>query len=164
MEIDAAINPGNSGGALINLKGEIIGINSAGIEGAQGINYAISVATARHVYSDLVEGRGAGHHPYVGVIVDDNVVAIPGEPFGLLLSGAEIIVVDPKGPSAAAGLKFGDVVTKFNGQSIGSASDFIRILWRLDIGAKATLVIKRGSSEMTVEITMPRRPATSDFV
>ncbi len=164
MEIDAAINPGNSGGALINLKGEIIGINSAGIEGAQGINYAISVATARHVYTDLVGGNGPGHHPYVGLVVDDNIEPLPGEPFSVRLNGAEIVEIDADGPADVAGLRFGDVVTKFNGQTIVSASDFIRILWRLDIGDKATLVVKRGSAEITVEITMPRRPADSLYV
>ncbi len=164
MEIDAAINPGNSGGALINLKGEIIGINSAGIEGAQGINYAISVATARHVYTDLVGGNGPGHHPYIGVVVDDNIEPLPGEPFSVRLNGAEIVEIDAGSPAEVAGLRFGDVITKFNGQTIVSASDVIRILWRLDIGDKATLVVKRGSAEITVEFTMPRRPVDSLYV
>jgi len=163
MEIDAAINPGNSGGALINLKGELIGINSAGIEGAQGINYAISVATARHIYTDLVRGE-IGHHPFVGVIVDDNFEAIPGDPFGTVLNGAEVVDLDSTGPAAKAGFKFNDVVVSINGQAVTSAADFIRIIWRLDVGDKATFVVKRGGAQVTIEVAMPKRPADSSFI
>ena len=164
MEIDAAINPGNSGGALVNLKGELVGINSAGTDTAQGINYAISVATAKHVYEDLVEHGQGGHHPFLGLIVDDNIEKIPGELFASVINGAEVTFLDPTGPATKAGIKEGDVVMKFNGQTIGSASDFIRTLWRLDVGDKATLLIKRGGLELIVEIIMPIRPAGTEFI
>ncbi|MEL7561927.1 trypsin-like peptidase domain-containing protein [Dehalogenimonas sp. 4OHTPN] len=163
MEFDAAINPGNSGGALINLKGELVGINSAGLDTAQGINYAINVATAKHVYNDLVQGE-VGHHPYLGIMIDDNIQVIPGEPFAAALVGAEILDLDPQGPAAKSGLRPFDVIIKFNGQTVSSASDVIRFLWRLDVNERVTIVIKRGAGELTFEFNAPKRPFNSRFI
>ncbi len=70
IQTDAAINPGNSGGPLVNLAGEFIGLNSAGVLGAENIGFAIHVATARHIFEDLVE-FGESHHPFLGATVAD---------------------------------------------------------------------------------------------
>jgi serine protease Do len=72
--------------------------------------------------------------------------------------------IDAAGPAAKAGLKLDDVIVKLNGQTIGSASDIIRLLWRMDVGSKATLVVKRGATELTITIDLPRRPADTSFI
>lgn len=162
IQTDAAINPGNSGGPLVNLDGEVIGINSAGVSDAQGIGYAINVGTARHIFEDLVQ-YGKPHHPYLGV----NVVDITQDRARLLdcgcITGAIISRIEASSPVSSAGLRTNDIISSIAGHEIASVSDFIRQLWRQDAGDTVEVTFWRNGTTMKVNITLAERPQTKAF-
>ena len=164
IQTDAAINPGNSGGPLINLSGEVIGVNSAATLGAQNIGFAINVATAGHAFGDLVK-YGRGHHPYLGILVDDYIETAPGgEPGVSQLAGAVITEIDPVGPSYQAGLMQGDVILMMDSTDITSSSDLIRLLWRHEVNDTVALMVQRGRAQTSIIVTMPLRPPDSRYL
>jgi len=164
IQTDAAINPGNSGGALINLNGEVIGINSAGTFSAQNISFAINVATARHIYEDLVQ-FGEARHPYMGLFVNDYFEEICGKQGCVEQQvGALITEIEVPGPTFTAGLRLGDVVISMDGEDIYSAADFIRTLWRYDTGDTVSITLLRDTMEIEITLTLPARPTESNYL
>ncbi|AII61243.1 trypsin-like peptidase domain-containing protein [Dehalococcoides mccartyi] len=162
IQTDAAINPGNSGGPMINLTGEIIGINSAGILDAQNMGFAINVATAEQIYESLV-ADGSVSHPYLGIDVDDYYDDIPGFSGATESNGVEVLDVEHGSPADLAGLRDGDVIYQFDGKAVTSFSDLLRILWRMESGETVVLQIKRGGVERTITIFLEDRPSSSYF-
>jgi serine protease Do len=160
IQTDAAISPGNSGGPLINLSGEVIGINSAGIDIGQNLNYAISMATAGHVFEDLVT-FGHAHHPYLGVFLVDNYEFSPGGGQLALAYGALITEVESGGPADLGGLESGDIIVALDGIATLSVSDFIKLLWRQHSGDTVTLTVQRGTSEIEISVLLEERPDDS---
>lgn len=156
IQTDAAINPGNSGGPLVNLSGEVVGINSADAAG-ENIGYAINVATARHCFEDLVR-YGKPHHPYLGIDVRDitppmaNRMALPQR------TGAVITTVQAGGPAEQAGLTTRDVITALNGVEVKFSADLVRELWRLDVGDTVTVTLRRGALASDTTIVLGERP------
>ena len=117
LQTDAPINPGNSGGPLINLKGEVIGINTAIISSGQGIGFAIPSNMAKKITSQLKE-KGKVSRGWIGVSVQSVTPEI-AQAFGLKeTQGALVGGVVPGGPADAAGLKRGDVIISFDGKEI----------------------------------------------
>jgi S1-C subfamily serine protease len=129
VQTDAALNPGNSGGALVSTRGEVIGINTAMISGAQGICFAVAANTARYVLGELVR-HGRVRRAFLGLSAQ--TTAIPRRFADLLqrseASGAIISTVEKGGPADQAGLKAGDLVLAADGAVIGGIDDLIRIL------------------------------------
>jgi serine protease Do len=121
IQTDAAINPGNSGGPLVNLKGEVIGINTAISGVAQNIGFAIPVDTVRQV-ADALVADGKIDRPWIGLGIGQLSPAL-AESLGLPANTEGVVVsqVAPNGPSARAGLKQGDVIQRVNGQRITEA-------------------------------------------
>lgn len=163
IQTDAAINPGNSGGPMINLQGQIIGINSAGILDAQNMGFAISVATARHIYESLV-ADGSYSQPYLGIDIDDYYDDISGFPGAEASTGVEVLDVESGSVAALAGLRDGDVIYKFNGQAVTSFSDLLRFLWRMNAGDTVVLETERNGIERTITITLDERPLSSYYI
>jgi serine protease Do len=161
IQTDAAISPGNSGGPLINTSGEVIGINSAGISSGQNLNYAISMATAGHVFEDLVT-FGQVHHPYLGIFIDDNFEFLRG---GVIqIDGTLITEVEPGSPADISGLIELDVITGFGEDDIYSSADLVKILWRSHSGDTITLIVKRGGVEMSINVLLTERPDDSGYL
>jgi serine protease Do len=115
IQIDAAINPGNSGGPLVNLAGEVIGINSAGLGEAQNINFAINVATARRVFEDIMQ-HGRVIRPYLGAVLNDITPAVACEYCLAERVGTIVVSVEPGEPADLAGLREDDIIVKFGGE------------------------------------------------
>jgi serine protease Do len=157
IQTDAAINPGNSGGPLINLAGEVIGINSAGTIQAQNIGFAINIATARHVFENLVQ-YGRAFHPYLGATLEDITPSTACELCLTQRIGTVITDVEPGGPADLAGLQQNDVIVRFAEEEITSTANLIRVLWRHEAGDVVGVVFWRGETEMTVDITLAQRP------
>jgi serine protease Do len=157
IQTDAAINPGNSGGPLINLEGEVIGINSAGAQQAQNINYAINVSTARRVFEDLVE-YGRVIRPYLGAYLDDITPSVACEFCLEKRVGAVVIYVTPGSPADRAGIHQHDVIVRFGGEEITSATSVLRELWQHEVGDSIEVIFWRGEVEMETAITLAEQP------
>lgn len=146
IQTDAPINSGNSGGALVNMRGEVIGINTAiattGMNGNIGVGFAISSNRAKSVTDALIAGREVTH-PYIGVQITDDEDG-----------GALIREVVPGGPADQAGLTAGDVVTKIDDRPIRGTEDLIGIVQSSTVGEELTLTIRRNGSERTVTVTV----------
>jgi serine protease Do len=163
IQTDAAISPGNSGGPLINSSGQVIGINSAGIDIGQNLNFAISIATAGHVYEDLVT-FGEAHHPYLGVFLQDNLEFIPGDLFTAQITGARITGVDFGSPASLSGLRLNDIIIALNNDEVSSTADLIKLLWRQHGDESIALTIQRSSGEVTINILLEERPDNSEYI
>lgn len=156
IQTDASINPGNSGGALVNLKGQIVGINTAIIApsgGNVGIGFAIPINMARDIMEQLIK-YGTIHRGQLGVYIQDLTPAL-AKAFGIhVYKGAVVTQVIPNSPAAKAGLKVGDVVTEANGQPIGNAADLRNAVGLLRIGQTITLKILRNGRPETIHATI----------
>jgi serine protease Do len=150
IQTDASINPGNSGGPLLNVHGELIGVNVAIRAGAQGIGFAIPVDTMIRVAGGLLAGRGRGSSAS-GLLVKDEVQTGHEEP-----PQRTVLVdrLDPNGAAAKAGLKRGDVLLKVGDVSVASSLDVERGLLDHTSGEKVTLLVRRGDSEQKVELAV----------
>jgi serine protease Do len=157
IQTDAAVNPGNSGGPLINSAGDVIGINSAGLSQAQNINFAINIGIARHVFEDLIQ-FGQSHHPYLGATLEDVTPSMEAEISTTPRVGAVITDIEPGGPAEQAGLQKEDIIIRFNGNTITSVSEFVKVLWRNDVGDLASLGIWRDKEEIEIDVTLGQRP------
>lgn len=157
IQTDAAINPGNSGGPLVNLAGEVIGINSAASFEAQNIGFAINVGIARHVFNDLVQ-FGRSHHPFLGATLEDITPSMARETSMTYRVGAVVTDVEPGGPAALAGLQPDDIIIRFDKDEITSVADLIKALWRHEVGDTVPVVFLRDEREVVSDVTLGQRP------
>ena len=157
LQTDAAVNPGNSGGPLVNMKGQIIGINTAIVGPTyQGISFAIPSDMVREVYDQLVRS-GKVARGWLGVSMKD-LSAQEAERRGV--SGVLVTRVLPDSPAAEAGIEPGDVITKFNGKPVNGAADLgLAVAW-FKIGGKATVTVKRGDGTREFKVIIAQRPDT----
>lgn len=159
IQTDAAINPGNSGGALVNLDGELIGVNTAIASrsgGYQGIGFAIPVSTVRNVVSDLLE-YGEVRRGWLGVSIQE-VNSELAEQFDLNNeSGVLLADILPGSPAESEGLLRGDVVTEIDGIPFESLSEFRNTIADLDPGTETLLTVIRGGNERTVSVRLGSR-------
>ena len=161
IQTDAAINPGNSGGALINARGELIGINTAilsgGSGGNQGVGFAIPINLARYVMGQILK-YGKVTRGWLGVGIQD-VSAPVAKTYGVPANqGAIISDVEPNGPGAKAGLQRGDVITQLNGQPVQGANDLKLKIGELRPGTTAHLKILRDGKPQDVSLTLGQQP------
>jgi Do/DeqQ family serine protease len=166
IQTDAAINPGNSGGALINARGELIGINTAILSGSganAGVGFAIPINMARNVMDQLMKS-GKVVRGYMGAMlqnVDPNVAKAFGLPSGT--AGAAITSVDPGTPADKAGLKQGDVITALNNEPI---ADMAQLRLRIASFPPATTVhlhVFRDGKPQDVNVTLAERPSDKEL-
>lgn len=156
IQTDVAINPGNSGGPLINMRGEVIGINSqiySRSGGFMGISFAIPIDEASRVAEQLrVSGRV--QRGRIGVQIDQ-VTRDVAESIGLgRAQGALVRSVESGSPADKAGIEAGDIITKFNGQTIDRASDLPRLVGNTKPGSRANMTVFRRGSTRDLPITV----------
>jgi len=150
IQTDALINPGNSGGPLFNMRGEVVGVNSAVISNAQGIGFAVPINMVKDLLPNLLD-NGHVERGWLGM----TVVEEPGK------HSAQVVDVYPGGPAAAAGLRSSDRVTTINGRPVDS---YLQLLRKISLLAPGTLVrmgVQRGTAarEFTARVTeRPVRP------
>jgi len=158
IQTDAAINSGNSGGALINIEGEVIGINSASLSqetGAQGISFAISARLATEVLRQIVE-YGSVRRGWLGAIVNDPpLVMLEGEDQP---GGVQIWQVYRGGPAWESGLRRGDILLSADGVPVDSAREFTLAVAELSPGARIELVASRNGQRFTTSVTLIQQP------
>ncbi len=153
LQTDAPINPGNSGGPLVNLKGEVIGINTAIIASGQGIGFAIPSNMAKSVISQLRE-KGKVTRGWIGVSIQ-NLTPDLAQAMGLKGSkGALVSDVAPGGPAASAGMRRGDVITSFDGRDVKDATDLPLMVAETPVGKTVAVKILREGRELDLKITI----------
>ena len=162
LQTDAAINPGNSGGPLVNLEGEVVGINTAinsTSGGNQGIGFAVPVNVAKWVSSQLLKD-GKVHRAYLGVGIQPVTQDLAGQ-FGLKTpSGALVTDVFPDSPAAKAGIQPQDVIVEFAGSPIAHAGQLPAIANRTPIGSKQSVVVLRDGKRVELTMTVREKPAS----
>jgi putative serine protease PepD len=149
IQTDAAINPGNSGGPLLNMSGEVIGVNSqieSGSGGNDGVGFAISSNTVRSVVSQLLRS-GKVVHAYLGISVQAPAKG----------GGAEVASVVAGSPASDAGLQSGDVITSFGGETITSPDDLTSAVNAKQPGEKVAVTYTRDGSTKTTGVTLGKR-------
>ena len=149
IQTDASINPGNSGGPLLNIKGELIGINTAIYGKAQGIGFAIPVERARRVMKDLVS-YGVVRTPWVGLVVQELTPAL-AQHFGTK-RGVVVAEVEDASPAAGAGVVRGDAITRVDGRDIHSREEFEQRVGDHAEGDRITLTRRRDGRDEDVRL------------
>lgn len=172
IQTDAAINPGNSGGPLLNQRGEVIGMNTAIIGGAQGLGFAIPINTAQRIADQLI-AKGKVDHPYLGIqmttltpeikkqINSSNETDINVQDD----EGVLVVRVMKNSPAASAGLKVGDVIKKINGQSVKTADEVQQAVDRAAIGGNLQVELRRGGQTTALTVqpgAFPAKTAQND--
>jgi len=164
IQTNAAINPGNSGGPLLNLKGEIVGINTAAPvdpesqSAAQGIGFAISIDQAKPIIQTLMSGKSIVP-PYMGILPETLTPGLAAQYNLSTDTGVLIRTVEPNSAAANAGWKAGDIITQMDGTKISSLADLQAVLNRHKPGdtVAATLVTTQGQTQQT-NITFGQPP------
>jgi len=159
IQTDASINPGNSGGALVNTRGELIGINTAILSrsgGNQGVGFAVPVDLVRHVMTQLKE-NGAVTRARLGVYFQELTPKLASALGVQASKGAVVTEIVPNGPASKSGLRKDDVITALNGQAIDGRS-LRNAVGSMMPGSTINLKVLRGSSERNYSVTLDRMP------
>jgi len=158
IQTDAALNPGNSGGPLVSSRGEVIGINTAVILGAQGICFAVAANTANFVLGELVR-HGRVRRAFIGISAQQTAIPRRLRHAAGLAQGSAVMVaaVEPGSPADQAGLKAGDIVLSLDGTTITGADDLIRILASDKIGRSAELEVLRSGHRQRLSVVPGER-------
>lgn len=164
VQHDAAINPGNSGGPLVNMEGEVVGVNTLGIpvgEGGlpvQGLFFAIPSNTVEQITEQLIE-TGEVVYPYLGIQAVEPVTEEIAAQAGLAVDhGALVTGLDPGGPAMTAGVQEGDVILSVGGQTIDQTTSLTEALFEYEPGETVPVELQRGDETVEVEIELGERP------
>jgi len=169
IQTDAAINPGNSGGPLLNERGEVIGINTAIIDGAQGLGFAVPINTAKKIGDQLIS-TGKVEHPYLGVqmatITPDLKKKLNGDPNSPVNvqedQGILVLKVMENSPAAQAGIRAGDVIQKIGSTTVTTADTVQSTVEASKIGEDLPIEVRRNGQTLTIGVkpgVLPAQPA-----
>jgi serine protease Do len=150
IQTDAAINPGNSGGPLLNVRGQVIAMNTAIIRGAQGLGFAIPINTVQRIAQQLI-ATGKVDHPYLGVQMvtltpesKERIKNIVGDRLNLTADdGVLLVEIVPRSPASVAGLRVGDVIKSINSQPVTKIEDVQKLVENSKIGTKLPIKVER---------------------
>lgn len=160
LQTDASINPGNSGGPLFNMNGEVIGVNTAIRRDGQGIGFAVPIDMVKQVIPQLRD-KGYVSRGYLGAGIQEMDAALAAS-FGVEEhTGVLIGSVDADGPAAAAGLRPGDIVTRFNGKRTRTTRDLLLAVAGSRPGQQATAEVIRDNKRTRISVAVAERPDTS---
>ncbi len=164
IQTDAAINPGNSGGPLLNMQGQVVGVNSAiarlpsasgtDTSGSIGLGFAIPSDQVRRTVEQLIR-YGKAEHPVIGVRLDTQY---DGE--GVKIAGSGDQPVTPGGPADKAGLKAGDVIVAFEGRPMTEPDELVVAIRSKAVGDEVTLKVRRGTQEFDAKMTLQKAPSS----
>ncbi|CDN15344.1 serine proteinase [Richelia intracellularis] len=159
LQTDAAINPGNSGGPLLNIRGQVIGMNTAIIRGAQGLGFAIPINTVKRISQQLIT-KGRVDHPYLGIVMATLNKELK-ERLRTELNGFDIetdkgvllVRVVSRSPAAIAGLRAGDVIKSINNNSVTNTEQVQKIVEKSRVGEALTVRIQRREETRKLSVT-----------
>lgn len=162
VQTDAAINPGNSGGPLLDLRGEVVGVNTAMARGAENIGFAIPIEKAKR---DIESVKAVGRiiYPFLGiryVVISRELQQkekLPVDYGALLVKGDGEPAIVPGSPAERVGLKEGDIILEFNGERIEPPRTLAALIQKYQVGDTVTLKVLRGKDTLTVSVTLEER-------
>jgi len=163
IQTDAAINPGNSGGPLVNMRGEVVGVNTAGLSGSggqpvQGIFFAVSSQVGEPIVRALIES-GKVERGFLGVELV-SITADTARAQNLKVKeGAGLRAVTPGSPAEKAGLRVGDIIIKVGDHEVKNLGDVTNALARYKPGQTVKVQVSRSGNTLTVDVTLGERPA-----
>lgn len=157
IQTDAAINQGNSGGPLINLNGEVVGINTARNSQGEGIGFAVSAFTVIPVVSSIVE-NGRAIFGWIGVGVTDVTPILAAQQDLGTNRGVFVTNLTPDGPASQSGIRIGDIITAFNNIEVKNVKQLQKVVRGYEIGTKAELKVIRGERNHNLLITIEEQP------
>ena len=163
IQTDAAINRGNSGGALINSRGELVGINSAIYSetgGYQGIGLAVPSNVVRNIMEELIRNGVIRRGTIYGITLQPMTERIARQLGAPDARGVLVTRVDARSEAATAGLRPGDIILELNGKTIDGANNFLRLLGAAEVGSTATLTILRDGRRATVRVPIEEERPT----
>nr|WP_250160127.1 trypsin-like peptidase domain-containing protein [Caloranaerobacter azorensis] len=158
IQTDASINPGNSGGPLLNSRGEVIGINTAKIQSAEGLGFAIPINTAKPIIQQVIK-KGTFKTVFMGIVGVD--LEKYERALGIDLkadSGVIVIEIAENSPADRAGMRAGDVLLKINGEEVLSMSHLRGLLYKYKPGDKINIEVMRNGKIVNLELTFEARP------
>ncbi len=155
IQTDAAINPGNSGGALVNAKGQVVGINTIKVSasGYEGMGFAIPSNEVKIIVADL-EQYGKVLRPALGVGIVRDITPELAKYNNLSVDYGVLVVPQQGGPAAKAGMEQYDIITAVNGEKIESGSQLQQIVFAMKIGDMVTVTVQRGTKQLQFEVTL----------
>ena len=163
IQTDASINPGNSGGPLVNVNGEVIGVNTAIDARAQGIGFAIPIDSVKKIVAQLKK-HGGVKRPFIGVELGDIRSARNARVHGLPnTKGALVTRVSPGTPAFSAGLKSYDFITKVNKRKVSSSSDLINTISDFTVGEKVSITLIRKSKVKKISLRLGDHPENTQL-
>jgi len=163
IQTDAAINHGNSGGPLVNMQGQVVGINSAGDDNAQNIGFAIAIDSVKQTIADA-EKNPLGVSAYLGVITRSVTSDLAFQLNLTVQDGAYVVDTPSDAPAQAAGINAGDVIVSIDGHTVASADDVGRILEGLRAGQKVPVqIVGTDGTRRTIDVTLAARPGPAEL-
>jgi S1-C subfamily serine protease len=153
IQSDAALNPGNSGGPMINTDGEVIGVNTAIIQGAQGLSFSVDINTAKEIASQLIK-NGKVFKAYLGMAMQE----VPINPKILRhyhlpnQKGLFVVSIEPNSPAALSQIKEGDIITSFNGKTMNNTQELFKELTKKEILNMTDVTVIRHTELLNVNI------------
>jgi Do/DeqQ family serine protease len=157
IQTDASINPGNSGGPLLNIYGEVIGINTAIVASGQGIGFAIPATMAKPIIEQIIN-KGKVDRSWIGVGIQDLTPELAKSMGVKVDHGVVVNKIYPNSPAQKYGLKEGDIIIKCNNESISSASDLQKVVISSKVGSEIRLTVIRDGKEIILKVITEKMP------
>lgn len=157
IQTDASINPGNSGGPLLNIRGQVIGINTIKVTSAEAIGFAIPIDVAKPIIHHFVE-EGSFTTPYIGVVGFDREMASYYSRNNYIQEGIYVVEMDRRGPAYKAGIRIDDIITMVGNQKVNKMLDLRKAIYSYRVGQSVDITIIRNDRKMTVNMTLVEKP------
>ncbi|MEW6242877.1 MAG: trypsin-like peptidase domain-containing protein [Bacillota bacterium] len=156
IQTDAVINPGNSGGPLVNMEGEVIGINTLKLLSGEGMGFAIPINTAKPIIQELIE-KGRVSRAWMGVWVAEKEIAAT---YGIYFErGLYVARVGDGSPAQKAGIREGDIILKIGAQDVNSFEDLKAILQKHKPNERLTVIVQRNNTSVSIEVVLGEMPS-----
>jgi len=160
IQTDASINPGNSGGPLVNIQGQIIGINTVKVASAEGIGFAIPINAAKPVIQHFLE-EGEFITPYIGVVGYDKEIAHYYKQTDSLADGVYVVNIDPRGPAYKSGIRKDDIITRVGGKPVTKMLELRTAIYSYHVGDQVRVTVMRDNKEMEFTLTLEKSPVSA---
>lgn len=157
IQTDASINPGNSGGPLVNIRGEVIGINTIKVTTAEGMGFAIPIDVAKPIIQHFLE-EGEFVTPYIGIVGFDKEIASYYKKDPNIQDGVYVVEVDTRGPAYQAGIRVDDIITMVGDQKVTKMLELRKAIYFYRVGDQVEIKILRNGEERTITMILEEKP------